>query len=58
MTNKYIHAHWIHDKIRNDKYVTGYLFLPDARCSNCGQKVRSDLFRCPKCKAIMDEKPE
>ena len=51
----YLHACWIHTRIRSNESVTGYFILPECKCSNCGYVVGFERPKCPHCKAIMDE---
>ncbi len=51
------HAYWIHEKIKVKQSVTGYYFLPDCTCSNCGYYSRRELPVCLGCNAVMDAKP-
>ena len=50
-----VHAHWIHKRMFNASYLSGYITLPACRCSNCGTPQPSERDRCPKCGAVMDE---
>lgn len=51
------HAYWIHEKIKVKQSVTGFYYLPDCTCSNCGYYSRRELPVCLNCNALMDEKP-
>jgi hypothetical protein len=53
-----VHAYWIHEKIKVKQSVTGYYYLPDCSCSNCGHYSRRELPVCGHCKAVMDAKPK
>ncbi|MBO7703799.1 MAG: hypothetical protein J6S26_05070 [Solobacterium sp.] len=48
------HAYWIHEKVKAKESVTGYYYLPDCICSNCGFYSRRELQTCRKCGAVMD----
>ena len=49
-----VHAYWIHERIKVKQSVTGYYYLPDCSCSNCGKYSRRELPVCPGCNSIMD----
>ena len=49
-----VHAYWIHERVKAKTSVTGYYYLPDCVCSNCGFYSRRELAVCRSCNAIMD----
>ena len=40
---------WIHDKVEDASYVTGYKLLRSCTCSNCGYHISSPKPVCPRC---------
>ena len=49
------HAYWIAKKVEDKNFVSGYRYLPQCECSNCGKMVNIRKPVCPYCGAIMDE---
>ena len=47
-------AFWIHEKIDDEESVTGYYYLPQCHCSNCGHLSSYEKPVCPHCGAKMD----
>jgi uncharacterized OB-fold protein len=54
MENKKKHAYWIHDRKEEDSSMTGYLYLPSCKCSNCGYHSTMEKKVCPECGCLMD----
>ena len=53
------HAYWAHEKVKSSTSVTGYYYIRDCACSNCGQYSRAELATCPNCGCVMDaERPK
>lgn len=51
-------AHWIHDKVKDSHYPSGYKSLPACTCSSCGYISNIEKEICPRCRAIMSEERE
>lgn len=49
------HAYWIHQKVESKSSVTGYVYLRQCKCSNCGTEYNMEKEVCPHCGAIMDQ---
>ena len=50
------HAYWIH-KTREDKNsMSGFVYLPQCSCSNCGYESNFEKAVCPHCQVLMDAK--
>lgn len=41
--------HWIHEKIEDKTYVTGYRYGRRCRCSSCGHEASFEKEICPGC---------
>ena len=42
-------AYWIHERIDDHESVTGFYYLPQCRCSNCGHLSSYEKPKCPHC---------
>lgn len=49
------HGYWIHEKIKDNTSVTGYLYQRECKCSECGYQVNMEKQVCPNCGAHMDK---
>jgi hypothetical protein len=50
------HGYWKHTKIKSDKFVVGYYYARECRCSICGSISMYENQKCSFCGAIMDQK--
>lgn len=48
------HAYWIHKKKEDKNSVSGFIYLRECTCSNCGYEANMEKPVCPSCQAIMD----
>ena len=48
------HAYWIHHAYKTDATLSGYLFLPQCDCPNCGYTSTMEKKICPSCGSVMD----
>ena len=55
MTNEK-HGYWKHTKIPSDKYVSGYYYARECKCSCYGSVSLYENSKCSFCGAIMDQK--
>lgn len=46
--------YWIHEIIDDEESVTGFYYLPQCRCSNCGYLSSYEKPKCPHCGMIMN----
>ncbi len=44
---------WIHDKVEDPEYVTGWKILPSCTCSKCGYHTNREKTICPGCGSFM-----
>ena len=44
---------WIHDKIENPSFVTGYMILKSCTCGVCGYHTNIERDVCPNCNTVM-----
>lgn len=42
-------GHWIHEKFSSDNSVTGFFYLSECHCSECGCYVQQESNFCPNC---------
>ncbi len=40
---------WIHDKVEEPEYVSGWKILPSCTCSKCGYHANREKPVCPNC---------
>lgn len=45
--------HWIHQKIKDPNYVSGFKYAGKCTCSVCGFVAGHEHDICPKCKSRM-----
>ncbi len=45
--------HWIHHKVEDTNYVSGFKYLPICDCSECGYTSNTEHDVCPHCGAKM-----
>lgn len=55
MKNVKKHAYWIHERREDKSSISGYIYLPQCKCSNCGNSVNMEKPVCPYCGALMDK---
>lgn len=48
------HAYWIHKRKEDINSVSGYIYLRECKCSNCGYEANMEKPICPHCLAVMD----
>lgn len=58
MNEQVKHAYWIHEKIKNENSVSGFIYKRECTCSNCGKEVNMEKEKCPYCGAVMDAENE
>ena len=47
--------HWIHHTRPDENSVTGFVYLPQCDCSECGYTANMEKPTCPRCGAKMNE---
>lgn len=45
--------YWIHEKRKDIRSVTGYVYRRDCKCSNCGYHSNMEKKICPQCGSLM-----